>query len=86
MQKSRPVSCVSFVCNDLEEGLAKRLIQHLKYNGLHEELQSTYKPRYSTGSALMKGQYNMTCYLLGVSFWFIWIYLPHLTLSMMFSY
>ena len=43
--------------------LHTRLVQHLSDNGSHEELQSAYKPRHSTESALMRVQHDITFYL-----------------------
>ena len=49
--------------NILETVAAKRLVQHLCDNGLHEELPSACKPRHSTESALMRVQHDFTWFL-----------------------
>ena len=47
----------------LEKVAAKRLVNNLSENGLHEELQSAYKSRRSTETALMRVQHDITNYL-----------------------
>ena len=47
----------------LEKVAAKRVVQHLSDNGLHEELPSAYKPRHSTESALPRVQHDITWFL-----------------------
>ena len=37
----------------------QRLSEHLTSIGLHEELQSTYKPLHSTETALMRAQHDI---------------------------
>ena len=51
------------------EGLVEslRLFQQLTDNGLHEKLQSAYKPLHSTDIALMRVQYDITSSVAGSS-------------------
>ena len=49
----------------LDKAAAKRLIQHPTDNGLHEELQSAYKPPHSTETALVRLQHDVTSSVAG---------------------
>ena len=49
----RSVSNLPFTAKVMEKIAVQRLSEHLTTNGLHEELQSAYKPLHSTETALM---------------------------------
>ena len=50
----RPVSNLPFTAKVMEKIAVQRISEHLTSNGLHEELQSAYKPLHSTETALMR--------------------------------
>ena len=50
----RPVSNLSFLSKVLEKVVAERLTRHLQDNNLHEVMQSAYRPRHSTESAILR--------------------------------
>ena len=77
----RPVSSLPFLSKILENVAAKRLVQHLTDNSLHEELQSAYKPLHSTETALMIVQHDITSSLAGSR----GVLLVHLNLSAAFD-
>ena len=54
LKNYRPVSNLSYVSKLLEREVAHRLNSHMQVYGLHEPLQSTYKPRHSTEAALLR--------------------------------
>lgn len=54
LQNYRPVSNLSFVSKSLERVVAARLSKHMCDHGLHEVLQSAYKPGHSTETALLR--------------------------------
>ena len=54
MKNFRPVSNLSFVSKVLERVLAKQLTSHMDRHKLHDHLQSAYRPKHSTESALIK--------------------------------
>ena len=55
----RPVSNIPFTVKVMEKIAVQRLSEHLTVNGLHEELQSAYKPVHSTETALMRVQHDI---------------------------
>ena len=55
----RPVSNLPFTAKVMEKIAVQRISEHLTLNGLHEELQSAYKPLHSTETALMRVQHDI---------------------------
>ena len=55
----RPVSNLSFLSKLIEKVIATRLITHLEENNLLEEMQSAYKVRHSTETALLRIQNDL---------------------------
>jgi hypothetical protein len=49
----RPISNLSFLSKIIERIAAKRLFDHMTENGLHDIMQSAYKPCHSTETALL---------------------------------
>ena len=56
MKNYRPVSNLTYLSKILEKVVAKRLLDHMAHNNLHETLQSAYKPAHSTETALLRVQ------------------------------
>ena len=54
LKNYRPVSNLSFVSKLLEDVVIKQVSHHLTHNSLYESLQSAYKPRHSTETALLR--------------------------------
>ena len=52
----RPISNLRFISKAIEKVAADRLNCHLTENDLHVPLQSVYKPRHGTETALLKVQ------------------------------
>jgi len=73
-----------FVSKIVEKVAAKRPVQHLRDNGLHEELQSAHIPTVHQWECNTIS--HVTWHTPRLSCWFIWIYLPRLTPSMLLSY
>lgn len=63
MKNYRPVSSTPFLGKIIEKVALLRLNEHLTANGLHEELQSAYKAKHSTETALLKVQHDITTVL-----------------------
>ena len=55
----RPVSNLPFTAKVMEKIAVQRISEHWTSNGLHEELQSAYKPLHSTETALMRVQHDI---------------------------
>ena len=55
----RPVSNLPFTAKVMEKIAVQRLSEHLTSNGIHEELQSAYKPLHSTETAVMLVQHDI---------------------------
>ena len=55
----RPVSNLPFTAKVMGKIAVQRLSEHLTSNGLHEELQSAYKPLHSTETALISVQHDI---------------------------
>ena len=56
LKNYRPVSNLSFISKVLEKVVAKRLDDHMLDNNLYSSLQSAYRVRHSTETALLKVQ------------------------------
>ena len=56
---NRPVYNLPFTAKVMEKIAVQKLSNHLKTNGLHEELQSAYKPLHNTETALMRVQHDI---------------------------
>ena len=56
MKNYRPVSNLSFISKVLEKVVAKRLDDHMLDNNLYSSVQSAYRERHSTETALLKVQ------------------------------
>ena len=50
----RPVSNLSFISKIIEKCVAEQLVDHIGSNGLNEIMQSAYKKRHSTETALLR--------------------------------
>ena len=50
----RPVSNLPFLSKLLERVVAKQLTDHMSRHNLHDALQSAYRPKHSTETALLK--------------------------------
>ena len=50
----RPISNLPFISKIIERVAAKRLSSHMTSNGLHDKMQSAYKPYHSTESSLLR--------------------------------
>jgi hypothetical protein len=55
----RPISNLSFLSKIIERVAAKRLFEHMTENGLHDIMQSAYKPCHSTETALLRVQNDL---------------------------
>ena len=60
LKNYRPVSNLSFISKVLEKVVAKRLEDHLAANNLHDHLQSAYRERHSTETALIKVHHDIS--------------------------
>jgi len=56
LKNFRPVSNLPFMSKVLEKIVAKRLLEHMESNNLHETMQSAYKQLHSTETALIRVQ------------------------------
>ena len=56
LQNYRPVANLSFISKVLERIIANQLHVYLEKNDLHERMQSAYRPKHSTETALLKIQ------------------------------
>ena len=56
LKNYRPVSNLSFISKVLEKVVAKRLDDHMLDNNLYSSVQSAYRERHSTETALLKVQ------------------------------
>ena len=56
MKNYRPVSNLTYLSRSWRRCIAKRLLDHLAHNNLHETLRSAYKPAHSTETALLRVQ------------------------------
>ena len=56
LKNYRPVSNLSFISKVLEKVVAKRLDDHMLYKNLYSSVQSAYRERHSTETALLKVQ------------------------------
>ena len=56
LKNRRPVSNLSFILKVLEKVVAKRLDDHMLDNNLYSAIQSAYRERHSTETALLKVQ------------------------------
>jgi len=54
LKNFRPVSNLSFISKVIEKAVAAQLKQHLMHNDLYDPVQSAYRERHSTETALMK--------------------------------
>jgi hypothetical protein len=50
----RPVSNLSYLSKLTEKAVAKQLTDHMTENDLHVPVQSAYRPKHSTETALLK--------------------------------
>jgi exonuclease III len=56
LKNFRPVSNLSFLSKIIEKIAARRLFTHMTENGIHDIMQSAYKPFHSTETALLRVQ------------------------------
>lgn len=56
LKNFRPISNLTYLSKLMERVVAKRLLDHMLINDLHELLQSSYKPLHSTETALLRIQ------------------------------
>jgi hypothetical protein len=63
MKNYRPVANLSFVSKTLERVIAKQIQDHMTQHQLHDPLQSAYKPRHSTETALLRIKSDIDCAL-----------------------
>ena len=56
LKNYRLVSNLSFISKVLEKVVARRLDDHMLDNNLYSSVQSAYRERHSTGTALLKVQ------------------------------
>jgi hypothetical protein len=59
LKNYRPISNLSFLSKIIERIAAKRLFEHMTENGLHDIMQSAYKPCHSTEMALLRVQNDL---------------------------
>ena len=55
----RPVSNLPYASKMIERAVANQIVEHMKRNNLFEPLQSAYKERHSTETALLKVQNDL---------------------------
>ena len=60
LKSYRPVSNLTFISKILEKVVAARLEHHLTTHNLHSERQSAYRKFYSTETALIKVNADIT--------------------------
>ena len=63
LKNYRPVSNLSFISKVLEKVVAKRLDDHMLDNNLYCSVQSAYRERHSTETALFKVQSDISTVL-----------------------
>ena len=56
MKKYRPVSNLTFISKVIEKVVSGRLNEHLIKNSIFDPLQTTYRDKHSTETALIKVQ------------------------------
>lgn len=54
LQNFRPITNLPFLSKVLEKVVAKQLTSHMMNHGLHDDMQSAYRPGASTETALLK--------------------------------
>ena len=54
LKNFRPVSNLALIGKVIERTVVKQLMDHMTAAGLHDELQSAYKPGHSVETALLK--------------------------------
>ena len=54
LKNSRPISHLSYVSKLIEKVVAKQITNYVSINNLHEPMQSAYRERHSTETALCK--------------------------------